>query len=107
MYFAQYHMSDDEVKTMEQMIIDLIFDMAIPFNITERPSFRQFVESIRVNASSKLPDRTNIKESLLTNRAKIAAAPMEELIASALIRGIYLEWFLMAGRILTSCILKV
>ena len=61
MYSAQYHMSDAEVKNTEQMIIELIVNMAIPFNITERPSFRQFVESIRVNASSKLPGRTKIK----------------------------------------------
>ena len=43
MYYAQYHMSDAEVKTTEQMIIELIVNMASPFNITERPSFRRFV----------------------------------------------------------------
>ena len=51
---VQYHMSDAEVKTMEKILIEMVFDMAILFNITERPSFRRFVESIRVNASSKL-----------------------------------------------------
>ena len=44
MYFTQYHMSDVEVKTMEQMLIELIVDTAIPFNITDRPRFRRFVE---------------------------------------------------------------
>ena len=80
-------MSDAELKTMEQILIELIFDMVIPFNITEQPSFRRFVESIGVNASSKFPGCTKIKESLLMNRAKIVVASMEELIASALRKG--------------------
>ena len=80
-------MSDTEVKTMEEIIIELIVYTAIPFNITERPSFRRFLESIRVNASSKLLGRTKIKESLLMNCANIAVALMEELIASVLRKG--------------------
>ena len=69
-------MSDAEVNTMEQMLIELIFDMVIPFNITELPSFRIFVESIRVNASNKIPGSIKIKEILLMNRANIAVASM-------------------------------
>ena len=69
-------MSDTEVKTMEKIIIELIVYMAIPFNITELPSFRIFVESIRVNASNKIPGSIKIKEILIMNRANIAVASM-------------------------------
>ena len=67
-------MSDSKVKFIKQMLIELIVDMDIPFNIKERPRFLRFVESIHVNASSKLPGCTKIKESLLMNLAKIAVA---------------------------------
>ena len=80
-------MSDDELKTMEKILIELIVDMAITFNRKERLSFRRFLESIHVNASSKLPGCTKIKESLLMNRAKIVVASMEDLIASSLRKG--------------------
>ena len=86
-YFTQAIMSGAEVNTMEQKLIELIVDMALPFNLPERPSFRRFVESIRVNASTKLPGRTKTKVNLLANRAISAVSSMEEMISLAFKKG--------------------
>ena len=69
------------------MLIDLIVDMALLFNMPERPSFRRFVESIQLHASKSLPGRTKTKVNLLVNRVIIAVSSMEELIATAFQRG--------------------
>ena len=48
-------MSGAEVKIVEKMLIELIVDMALPFNMPERPSFRRFVESIQCMHSRVFP----------------------------------------------------
>ena len=86
-YYQKAMISGAEVKIMEKMLIALIVDMALLFNIPERPSFRRFVESIQLHASKSLPGRTKTNVNLLVNRAIIAVSSMEELIATAFQRG--------------------